>query len=1100
MRTLSVALIAFVFAVSAAPAQAQTDFITFESGPVRPLALSPDKTRLFVCNTPDNTLEIFDVGPGGITRSGSVAVGMEPVAVAARTNTEVWVVNHLSDSISIVDVSGVPRVTRTLLVGDEPRDIVFAGSGGDRAFITTAHRGQNSPYPRGEYDVEGVGRADVWVFNANSLGAAMGGTPLSIVTLFGDKPRALAVSPDLSTVYTAVFRSGNQTTTLNEASVCDTSPANAAAETVEGPCSVDGVIMPGGYPPPHKNQEGVAKNETGLIVKLNRDGGTSDTWQDELGRDWSAAVRFELPDLDVFAISANANPPVETDSFAHVGTILFNMAVNPVSGKLYVSNTEARNEVRLEGFGTISGPIKPMGEPASVRGRLAESRITVIEPAGAVTPRHLNKHIDYSAIPQPAGAQDKSLSTPVGMDISADGQTLYLAAFGSGKIGVFDTNALENDTFVPDAADHITLSGGGPAGVVVDGDLLFTLTRFNNSVVVVDLTLGSVGTEIQRVPLHNPEPLRVINGRPFLYDAILTGSNGEASCASCHLFGDMDDLAWDLGDPDGLVAENTNPLRAGAPTDFHPIKGPMITQSLRGLADMGPQHWRGDRQGDAVQAFNAFNVAFPGLVGRDEGEFSAADMQKFTDFALEIRYPPNPLRQLDNSLRPDESIGSGIFFGPTSDTTGSCNVCHIISPSEGFFGADGTSTEQGTVRELKTPHLRNQYQKIGMFGMARTPRLPTSGDYTNQGPQVRGFGFTHDGSFDTVRRFFELNVFDTNIGSGVDIEAFMLVFDTDLPPIVGQQITKTSTSAATVDTRINDMITAAATPYPSKLLGPGSTQCDVVIKGTVGTDQISALLLPGGDVQPDDGSSPVEESSFRTQASVPGQELTYTCAPFGSGTRMALDRDGDGHMNRADNCADVPNPTQNDTDMNGIGNACEPGATTTTTTTSTTTTSTSTTTTTLPPPRPFITKTMKVTRLTKAAGEQRVKLKSEELDESGLVFDPPSQTVSLSIEDGASTIASMTLDPGDPDWSTNNKGNRFKWKPSAPPQADGLWRVTIKVRDSGYKLNVTFKDSDASAASAAASADVTFTVGDGTWIGTTPPCTLSGSGNSLRCK
>ena len=78
-------------------------------------------------------------------------VGLEPVAVAARTNTEVWVVNHLSDSVSIVDIGATPpRVVRTLLVGDEPRDIVFAGPTDadghfSRAFITTARRGQNLP-------------------------------------------------------------------------------------------------------------------------------------------------------------------------------------------------------------------------------------------------------------------------------------------------------------------------------------------------------------------------------------------------------------------------------------------------------------------------------------------------------------------------------------------------------------------------------------------------------------------------------------------------------------------------------------------------------------------------------------------------------------------------------------------------------------------------------------------------------------------------------------------------------------------------------------------------------------------------------------------
>src|SRR5262245_30301670 len=127
---------------------ARAAFTTFESGQVRPLALSPDGSRLFAVNTPDDRLEIFSVGAGGITHTAAVPVGLEPVAVAARTNTEVWVVNHLSDSISIVDVgASPPRVTRTLLVGDEPRDIVFAGPGGNRAFITTAHRGQQRTDP-----------------------------------------------------------------------------------------------------------------------------------------------------------------------------------------------------------------------------------------------------------------------------------------------------------------------------------------------------------------------------------------------------------------------------------------------------------------------------------------------------------------------------------------------------------------------------------------------------------------------------------------------------------------------------------------------------------------------------------------------------------------------------------------------------------------------------------------------------------------------------------------------------------------------------------------------------------------------------------------
>src|SRR5262245_57621606 len=176
--------VASLLGLLAAAGPARASFVTFESGQVRPLALSPDGSRLFAVNTPDGRLEIFDVTSTGLSHRESVPVGLEPVAVAARNDGEVWVVNHLSDSVSIVNVSASPaRVTRTLLVGDEPRDLVFAGPARRRAFITTAHRGQNSPIDP-QLTMPGVGRADVWVFDAAGLGETLGGTPLAIVTLF----------------------------------------------------------------------------------------------------------------------------------------------------------------------------------------------------------------------------------------------------------------------------------------------------------------------------------------------------------------------------------------------------------------------------------------------------------------------------------------------------------------------------------------------------------------------------------------------------------------------------------------------------------------------------------------------------------------------------------------------------------------------------------------------------------------------------------------------------------------------------------------------------------------------------------------------------
>ena len=197
-------------------------FTAFESGQVRPLALTPDGKLLFAVNTPDNRLEIFNVSGNRLTPAGSLFVGLEPVAVAARSNNEVWVVNHLSDSISIVSVPSASkaRVTRTLHVGDEPRDIVFARG---RAFVTTAHRGQNTGRDP-QLTTPGAGRADVWVFDPAALGSTLSGTPLTVLSLFADTPRGLAVSPDGATVYAAGFATGNRTARSPSAS----SPTTAA--------------------------------------------------------------------------------------------------------------------------------------------------------------------------------------------------------------------------------------------------------------------------------------------------------------------------------------------------------------------------------------------------------------------------------------------------------------------------------------------------------------------------------------------------------------------------------------------------------------------------------------------------------------------------------------------------------------------------------------------------------------------------------------------------------------------------------------------------------------------------------------------------------
>lgn len=936
-------------------------YTLFETLQVRPLALSPDGQLLFAANTPDNRLEIFEVRPSGLVAVGSVAVGLEPVAVAARSSSEIWVVNHLSDSVSIVDVqrrgrSGYSaRVSRTLLVGDEPRDIVFGGPDASRAFITTAHRGQNSPDDPDLFTPAG-GRADVWVFDANRLGNSPNGERLTKVTMFGDTPRALAVSPDGSRIYAAPFFSGNQTTM---ASVDAVSHVYADQLDPENPNFIQFL--------------GQRQPLTSLIVKYKPGPDGSYHWLDARGTVFDEWIRVSLPDYDVFAIDAMADPPValEGEVYAHAGTTLFNMAVNPANGKVYISNTDAHNDVRFEGH----NPTLPV---TTVRGTAVDSRITVLDPAtGTMTYNNLNPHIVE-------GVGDASLSRafPQDLAVSSDGTTLFVTAQGSGKLAIYDTAELEAGSAAPSASNQVLLTAGGPAGVVLDEThgRAYVLTRFDNGVSTIDITSR---TEIAHQLMFTPEPPVVTEGRRFLYDATLTSGNGTQACAACHIGADFDGLSWDLGNPGAvplpltLAAESESvvftfppsvlsegfPIVAPIFEASRALKGPMSTQSLRGLANHGAMHWRGDRNGaiqqdglpfidpttgeavvssqpdsgmfDENAGFESFNVAFPGLLGRAE-PLSAEDMAAFRAFALEIIYPPNPIRSLDDSLTPLEQAGRDKYFQADEqgnelpvDRLHNCAGCHKLdrdantghTSRPGFFGSDGRLSFENLTQVFKVAHFRNAYQKVGMFASSPDQnRLITNfPEFNPPLPAVRGFGYQPDGAmgsiehqisgqvftkipFDTVNEdgfiisqnpfgipFFTFDE-ETHDVTGLDPEgfevrralaSFLLAYDSNLRPIVGQQLTVTRGNAQTVRERLELL-------YARALVG----DCDLVAKAHVGGREKGYVYHEGNFVSDEsrEGALPSEQL-LRQLGSA---SVTFTCAPPGSGWRIGIDRDGDG--------------------------------------------------------------------------------------------------------------------------------------------------------------------------------------------------------------
>jgi hypothetical protein len=282
-------------------------------------------------------------------------------------------------------------------------------------------------------------------------------------------------------------------------------------------------------------------------------------------------------------------------------------------------------------------------------------------------------------------------------------------------------------------------------------------------------------------------------------------------------------------------------------------------------------------------------------------------MQKFTDFQLQVIPPPNPVRRLDNSLTAAQQRGSNFYFGSRpadgisipliGGETHNCNGCHVVDRAQGFFGTGRSASFEGITQIVKIPHLRNIYAKVGMFGGATVPFFLAS-DSGNMGDQIRGFGFVNDGSVDTVFRFLSAIVFRPLLNTGFplinpdgtrrDVEQFLLAFDTDLAPIVGQQLTLNSANAKAAGPRIDLMLKRAETPFVSKALGGAVRECDLVAQVALGGRIKSFLYDPvARNFIPDDGGPRLPDTALRALAAMPGQEVTYTCATPGAGQRLA---------------------------------------------------------------------------------------------------------------------------------------------------------------------------------------------------------------------
>jgi len=802
-----VLLTLLVGATAIAPAQT---FVNFEGKQTSPVRLSPDGTRLFAVNTPDNRLSVFDVSnPRNPILMAEMPVGTEPVSVNPLNNDEAWVVNEVSDSVSVVSVSR-HVVTDTIYVKDEPADVVFANG---RAFVSAARN-----YQIAVFDL--VTHAGV-----------------TNIPVFGENPRSMCLNSNGTRLYAAFALSGNRTTLV---------PVDAAPPQ-----------------PPPANPNLPPPPRVGLIV-------------DATDPAWTNTIRYTMPDNDIVEIDTTTL--AITRYFPRVGTVNFAIAVRPGSGDLYVANTDARNTTRFE----------PVVRGGFVTNQVSRVNIT----NGAVTRFDLNTNFAYTNFPNRAN-QSNALAQPTAIAFGPSGANFFVTAFGSDRVALVDANSgnvtarIEINPETPGSVAN-PRTKRGPRGLALrPGVALYVLNRISNTLTVVDPMTRSVVREIP-IGSYDPTPLAVRQGRGFLYDAKLSGG-GLVSCASCHIDAEMDLLAWDLGDPRGTaetIVTQVTPVIPGTTRTVHPMKGPMTTQTLRGLNGLDPLHWRGDRTN-----FLHFNGAFDSLLGGTI--LSPADMQEYRTFINTIVFQPNPNQNLDRTLPAtfaggNPNAGRNTFFNEQYQPllSLSCTTCHTGPPGTGSDGLIFDRQALAETQDFKVPHLRNVYQKQNF-------------NNTNGAVSIGGFGFIHDGTDPDLFTFLSrspFGAFATDTIRKRNLAAFVLCFDTGMAPAVGHARTITTANANTA---------GLSNTWTLLENQAHSNNVDLIVRGTIdGTPRGLLFVVSSNHYRADQtGVGPFTRSQLRDKA-LAGDTLTLMGTHPGSGARLAVDRNQDGTLDR-----DAPPPS-----------------------------------------------------------------------------------------------------------------------------------------------------------------------------------------------
>ncbi|MCY3883751.1 MAG: hypothetical protein OXG24_02425 [Gammaproteobacteria bacterium] len=489
---------------------AQVGHMNFESPHSNPIDYNSHTNLVYVTNTPADTVDVINAETRTIV--ARINVGIDPVGITIRPDgKEVWVANHVSDSVSVIDSNQESptyhQVLHTIQVFDlddyhtlfdEPVGIVFAHN--DTAYVALSSSNRIA-----KIDVATRGISD-------------------ILNVTAQDPRALAVRDDR--LYVIPFESNNQT----QISGCY--PENLDSDPN---CTFDALA--------HvvNAMDGADQSTSGGYV--------ADIVRDD-----------RIPDRDLYVFDTNA-PPFRNEPLQivdTVGTLLYGIAVDS-RHRVYVAQAEARNDANgkagTEGHGL-----------AEMENRAFLNQITKIDCSGTECTDPI--FFELEPLPPDDPAEGMALATPFAIQISEDDATLVVTAAASNRVFTMDATSgavlgrVEVGA-IPRGLSLLSNSDGSPSKAWV-------LNALQNSVSLVDLEDLANPSLVATIQLEDPSDPMLKLGRILFNDASVSSTETFA-CASCHPDGHTDQLLWVLETP--LCSNGCDQIQPRLVQDIRGLRG-----------------------------------------------------------------------------------------------------------------------------------------------------------------------------------------------------------------------------------------------------------------------------------------------------------------------------------------------------------------------------------------------------------------------------------------------------------------------------------------------------------------------------------------------